>query len=236
MKRKIIFGSYEREYDLTREETSSLKLTVKPDLKIGLVCPLEASEERIEEFLKRKRGWIDKQIDFFKKYQKKKYRKEYVSGESFYFLGKQYQLIVRKGEADRVVLSRDKITVKTAIGKDNPFCVKLLIDMWYKEKSREIFRERFEKMKKRFECEEKIFLRTEVLRKKWGSFRKKTVILNPILIQSSLECIDYVLAHELCHIKYQNHGKEFWKLLNKMYPGWKEVKERLEEEGMKIVA
>src|SRR3989339_1949302 len=129
-KQKITFGKYTREYQLIREKRTTMKLTIKPSLDIILACPLHATDDRIESFLHKKWRWIDKQVDFFGKYKKKIYKKEYVSGESFYFLGKQYQLIVRKSTEDKVMLNVGKLIVETTLGKENKAYIKFLIDIW----------------------------------------------------------------------------------------------------------
>jgi hypothetical protein len=67
------------------------------------------------------------------------------------------------------------------------------------------------------------------MQKRWGScIRGKSIVLNPLLIHASKDCIDYVITHELCHVKYKNHDKRFFKLLNSKYPKWEKVKNKLE--------
>jgi predicted metal-dependent hydrolase len=192
-----------------------------------LSCPIEATEEKIENFLKKKWRWMDEQIAFFKKYQKKVYTKEYVSGESFYYLGRQYKLVVKKSADERVLLSQGKLTVETP-QKTNKMHTKLLVDMWYKERARVIFRERFDELYRIFGYKKKVLLRIAPMKRKWGSFKGRTVTLNPLLIQASKDAIDYVITHELCHVRYKNHHKKFWSFMDEMYPGWEKVKENLE--------
>ena len=65
--------------------------------------------------------------------------------------------------------------------------------------------------------------------KRWGSFVKgDRVVLNPLLIHAPKEAIDYVMTHELCHMKYKNHDAKFYKLLGEKFPNWKKTKEKLE--------
>ncbi len=64
---------------------------------------------------------------------------------------------------------------------------------------------------------------------RWGSCTKDgTIFLNPLLIQVSPRCIEYVIAHELCHLVVHNHGPEFYRLLDRAMPDWRERKRRLE--------
>ncbi len=67
------------------------------------------------------------------------------------------------------------------------------------------------------------------MNKRWGSYlATKKVILNPELIKASSDCIDYVITHELCHVIFRDHTKEYYEYLFKMFPNWKKVKEKLE--------
>lgn len=59
-------------------------------------------------------------------------------------------------------------------------------------------------------------------------FRQGTITLNTGLIRAPKECIDYVVTHELCHLKYHDHSPEFYKLLDSAIPGWEKIKHKLE--------
>lgn len=224
----IVYGTTKRVYDVMRKKRNSLKLTVTPEMDIIVTCPAHVSMGDIESFLKRKWRWLDKQLAFFEKNQKKVYKKEYVSGESFYYLGRQYQLIIKKSDVDSVSLARDQLIVCSTQGSVNRVYTKHLVEMWYKQEAKDIFSERFDLQLKRFGYNKNIFLRIAEMKRKWGSFRGSTVTLHPLLIQAKKEAIDYVITHELCHVRYLNHNKKFWELMDEMYPRWEKMKEELE--------
>lgn len=229
------FGSFVYHYDLIIQERKSMSLTVRPDLSICVKCPQEADEDRIENFLKRKWFWLEKQLSFFKKYQRKVYKKDYVSGEGFFYLGRQYKLKIEGSPEERVVLSRGLLTVFTSKDLRNTSYNKILIGRWYKEKTDKIFRERYELMLEYFKPKEKPKLVIKEMKRRWGSYLKNnTIILNSKLIHSSKECIDYVIAHELCHMNHKNHDKKFYNLLEKKFPNWRKVKEKLEITGIQF--
>jgi predicted metal-dependent hydrolase len=71
-----------------------------------LKCPESAEDERIEKFLRKKWFWLEKQLKFFKKYQTKSYEREYISGESYLYLGRQYKLTIKSGKKDSVVFTK----------------------------------------------------------------------------------------------------------------------------------
>jgi hypothetical protein len=221
------WGKYGFQYFVFREDRKSVSLRVTPRLKIILKCPKEMSDKALNEFLQRKYNWVAKQLDFFKKFQKKS-EKEYISGEAILYLGRQYKLVIKKAKDDRVVLKGGDLVVLStdaANGRHN----KALLDDWYRQRAKEIFAFRLKEMMKKFNYEVEPILLVRKLAKKWGSFTgKKRIYLNTKLIQASRECIDYVIVHELCHFKYCDHGNKFYGLLSSKIANWEKIKDKLE--------
>lgn len=226
---KFVYGTFRCEYKREISSRKTISLTVMPDMSIIVRCPQKVDDTRIEIFLQKKWLWIEKQLHFFKKFQKRAYKKEYISGESFLYLGRQYQLIVKHAKEDRVVLQNGKLLVYTMQSATDGVCTRLLLTKWYRKRSREVFHERYEEMLKKFSYSKPLRLRVKKMPKRWGSYMKgEYIALNPLLIHASKDCIDYVITHELCHMKYKNHDKRFYDLLNAKYPRWEKVKEKLE--------
>ena len=225
----FIYGNYSYTYELIKQNRKTLALTVKPNMQIVVKCPHDVEEERIQKFLQKKWLWMNKQLKFFENIEQKKHEKEYVSGESFYYLGRQYKLIVRRSKEDSVKLLRGVLELRTTqLVRDGEYN-KILLDNWFKNRYEHVFQERFIKMQKRFNYKRMPVLKVRNMSKRWGSFlNKEQIALNPKLIHTPKECIDYVIVHELCHMKYKNHNKNFLKLLEEKYPNWQKVKERLE--------
>jgi hypothetical protein len=223
------YGKYKYDYKLLRLDRKTLSLTVLPDLSIVVRSPLNATIERIEKLLKKKWLWLDEQIKYFKKFQSNGSKKEYVSGESFLYLGRQYKLIVRAAKHDNVALSKGVILCHTTDSAKNRTSTKQKIDRFFADKAKEIFKERYDIVYKKFDYEHQPKLTIKKMDRRWGSFvRGKSIILNPLLIHTSKDCIDYVITHELCHLKHRNHTKVFYKLLAVKFPEWEKVKEKLE--------
>lgn len=226
MKLKIFqYGDYQYQYRLLYQDRRTISLTVQPSLNIIIRCPSGHSKEKIEKFLKRKWYWLEIQIKELKKFQRKTGKKEYVSGESFLYLGRQYRLLIKKSQENNVGLNKGRIVVETDKSKSN----KKLLEDWYQQKAEQIFKERYSEVLKKFDYEFTPKLTLRKMEKRWGSFlAKKKILLNPELIKASKECIDYVITHELCHMKYQNHGNAYYKFLATKCPDWKKIKDKLE--------
>jgi len=230
--KEFIFGTYVYEYEIMRQERSTLSLTVTPECRIILKCPLQADDLRIERFLQRKWFWLEKQLSFFKKYQRKVYEREYISGESYLYLGRQYKLVVNEGDIDFASLAKGRFMVQTTRGVSDNIHNKQIINQWLKEKSCTLFQKRLNEMILRFDYDQKPNLIIREMKKRWGSFiNQEKIILNPKLIHTPKECIDYVITHELCHLEHKNHSTNFFKLLDEKYPKWEKAKEKLEVIG-----
>lgn len=228
-KHTFVYGNHSYEYFLIRQTRRSISLTVDPCLRIVLKCPVDCDQERIQKFLKKKWRWMEKQINYFKKYKKISSDKEFVSGESFLYLGRQYKLSVKKAKEDNISLKYGKLLLLTTEDTCNKRYNKKLLESWYLKRTEEVFNKEYRKVLKDFDYDFEPKLSIRKMSRRWGSFlSSKKIILNPKLIQASKECIDYVITHELCHMKYKNHDKRFYNLLKSKIDNWEEIKEKLE--------
>jgi len=230
MERHIFkYGSFSYHYFIVRQDRKTVSLSVQPSLNIVLRCPKDFSDDKIEKFLKRKWSWLEKQIKYFKKFKTDLGKKEYISGESFLYLGRQYKLLVKKSSENRVILKYGQILLYTTNSVRNKKNNKEILEKWYLDRANIIFTEQYKKVIKNFSYNFEPRLIIRKMNKRWGSFLSdKKIILNPKLIQAPKECIDYVISHELCHMKHKNHDSKFYNLLKSKIKNWEEVKEKLE--------
>lgn len=233
--RDFVYGGLIYRYELVHQDRKTLNLTVMPDLSIFVKTPKHASDHRIEMFLRKKWFWLEKQLMFFGKYQRKVYKREFVSGEGVRYLGKQYQLVVKQGEQDKVALQNGLLVVTTGKKSSTPKYRENLVNQWYKDKIMQVFSDRYKVIMSQFNYKVAPKFSVRDMKRRWGScLDNGKIILNPKLIHVSKDCIDYVITHELCHIKYKNHDKKFFNFLSEKYPGWQKVKENLEITGSLI--
>lgn len=110
--------------------------------------------------------------------------------------------------------------------------IKLIIEKWYKRQAQEIFSTILDNCWSLFEAWGYIkpVFKVRKMRTRWGSMSSQgKMSLNLDLIKMPYKCIEYVIIHELCHLKHHNHGKGFYAALVKRLPDWKELKKILEE-------
>jgi predicted metal-dependent hydrolase len=228
----IKYGTTRIPFQLKYSNRKTLGITVYPDKQVTITAPNGASMQKILEKIGNRAGWISKQIRKFESYQEKLTRRnpEYVSGETFYFKGRKYRLKVQEGSIEEVNLHGKylKVTVQKKSDEEH---IAMLLMKWYRHQAKLIFAERLEKYSYILK-REKIILNNLFVRrleKRWGSCSEnRNIILNLSLIQAPLQCIDYVLVHELCHLKYLNHGPKFYEMLTRYMEGWEKRKNRLQ--------
>jgi predicted metal-dependent hydrolase len=235
VKSRFIFGTKKYDYEIVQSDRKTMSLTVRPNMRIIVRSPHNTSSEKIEKFLQKKWFWLNKTLEQFEKYDFKKFAKEYVSGESIYYLGKQYMIYFVSSSSDLCALTKTRLIVNTKSSIDDKTHNRYLIRKWLNEEVYDILPKRYRKITRKFGMQSAPSLQIKEMSKRWGSFVSvHKIVLNPKLIHTSLDCIDYVIIHELCHVTHPNHGDKFWKLLAKKCKNWLKIKEKLELTGCAI--
>jgi len=228
-KHRFAYENITFDYFLIQEKRKTLAATVYPNQSVVVKAPLEAKAKRIDDFLARKFRWILKQQRYFSTF-KPPSKKQYVSGETFRYLGRSYKMVVRETrDIPHVSLQHGTLTVYSCFPK-NRLVTKKLLEGWYAEKTKKVFRERLEACFEQFDYKELPKLRIRKVKSRWGSYSPKThrILLNQSLIQATKPQIDYVIFHELCHITHHNHSKAFYAFLKTKCPNWEKLKTELE--------
>jgi predicted metal-dependent hydrolase len=214
---------------LLRTARKTLAISVHPDGSLELVAPMDATEEKIAAMVIRRNRWIADQRRNFHAMNATRPGPKYVTGATHRYLGRQYRLKVGVGDCPGVLLKGAFFHVTTQNGE--PAEVTELLNTWFREKAKEQFAKRIDAWaswcKKHRLPEPR--LRILKMLKRWGSAgHDGKILLNPELIHAPSRCIDYVVAHEICHLRHPHHSPQFFRLLSSLMPDWRCVKERLE--------
>jgi len=211
------------------ENRKTISATVFPTQALIVKAPLEADDDRVHDFLRRKFRWILKNQRYFGQF-KGRSEKRYVSGESFRYRGRSYKLLVRKSiQPERVSLQHGTMTVFTRL-PENRARTRTLIEAWYREQAQRVFSHRLLACLGLFDYSTTPRLMIKRMVRRWGSYAYKThkVMLNSELIKAATRYIDYVIIHELCHMSHKKHNGAFYTLLESRIPQWKKLKTELE--------
>lgn len=229
----IIYGDREISYDITYSDRKTLAISVHPDCSVVVKSPINAKPDKIVRRVKNRARWILKQQEYFGQFLPKTPPRQYISGETHLYLGRQYRLKVIKAEIRSVnfKLRESYIRVQTPEPDDRELTQQLL-NSWYRKRAEIKFPERLTIIGDRFKRYglTRPVLQIRTLKKRWGSLTPKgKIILNQDLIRADISSIDYVITHELCHLQHPHHGQQFYEFLALVMPDWQSRKQRLEQ-------
>lgn len=215
---------------LQRTGRRTLAIHVLPDGCLELTAPEDATLDAILAKVEKRSRWIATQRRIFREMNVKPAPRRYVSGATHCYLGRQYRLKIIVGAVESVRLKGAYFEVITA--DENPEAVKELLARWFRNRAKDQFTRRMEEWKpwckKHHLSEPRLQIRR--MPKRWGSAGADgRISLNPELVHASSRCIDYVIAHEICHLKYPGHDRSFYRLLGALLPDWRSLKHKLEQ-------
>ncbi|NIA19261.1 MAG: DUF45 domain-containing protein [Xanthomonadaceae bacterium] len=229
-KRSLVYGRKTIDYSLFYCDRRTMEIAVHPDSTVIVKAPIDSEISLIAKNINKRARWILRQLNYFRQFNPKTPDRCYVNGETHLYLGKQYRLKLTEGSENSVKLARGFFHITTR-GSPTPEIAKKLLNKWYLEKSQIQFKGSMDRCWQKFNSFDsgKPNLSIKRMQKRWGSLSDKgTVTLNTELVRAPKECIDYVVTHELCHLKYHDHSPEFYKLLVSVIPGWEKIKHKLE--------
>ena len=218
--------------ELIQKDIKNLHLAVyPPNGRVRLAAPMDVNEKTLELYVTSKLPWIRMQQRKFAKINRESPR-QYVNRESHYFLGKRY--LLRVNEVDHPFFyTKVEIKTKTYIDlyvKEN-YTTEQKADLMKEWRCSELKRILFElvpKWEKLLGVKSNL-IKVRTMRTKWGSCNtdNKNILFNIELAKKPIECIEYVVVHELLHLIVRNHNDIFTALLNKHIPNWKFIRESL---------
>lgn len=208
------------EIELTRKKIKNIYLRVQSDGNITISAPMRVSETAIESFVKSKADWITVRVSE----AEKRVIREYKDGEDLYFFGVRLELNVIQGSKNRVCCSDGKVILYAKQSADR----ERLLNEWYREKLRERVTERLPEWELITGLKSSCW-QIRNMKTRWGTCNVSTrkIYLNLQLAKLPYECLEYVILHELAHLKVSNHGPQFCAILDSFMPDWKKVKKRL---------
>jgi len=219
-----------------KPSNASRKIIIKvhPDQRVVATVPHNADSKAVQDAMLKRARWIWQNIQVFASQHDYVLPRNYVSGETQFYLGKRYMLkVIKAGSAvanTKLLKGKLEVTVRSG-DEDSQKLVKALLEQWYQYRAKYVFHERLNAMLTKATWVKGIpAFRIMAMKKQWGSCSTKgNLMLNPHLVKAPKECIDYVILHELCHIVEHNHSEKFWRLLTQVMPNWKEVKAKLDD-------
>lgn len=224
------------EYTIERRANRKRTISILIDRRNGVVvrAPSHTSYKFLEDIIKEKASWIAGKLQSIESrgiIQPKKF----ITGEQFHYLGRDYELLVVKSlnGLRGVCLEDAQIVVRIRCNNfqeaDSEYIKKELIK-WYKQQAQIVIGELIDKhafvnglLPDQFKIKN--------LKSSWGNCNRNNLSFNWRLVLAPVELIEYVVVHELCHIKQKNHSKDYWQLVESVLPDCKQRRKALQEIG-----
>lgn len=227
------YGGEEIPFRLVRRDRATLAISVEPDLGVEVVAPRGAALAKVVAKVQKRAPWIQRQLRYFEQFMPRTPERAYLSGETHLYLGRQYRLKVVPHIQQQVKLLRGRLVVQSSRPKQQEQ-TRSLVEAWYRGRAHAAFERRIAACQARFSDPDAFTPRSLIVRhleQRWGSMTARgNLVLNRALIQASVDAIDYVITHELCHLRFPHHGPAFFQLLTRVMPDWERRKQKLERQ------
>lgn len=236
MKLKVQYGTKELVFKVEFKDRDTMSISVEPPNDILVVAPTGTPEEDIKGIVKSRGRWIVQKLFEFRNIEAKRINREFVNGESFMYLGRNYSLQIHVDETlqnnFKVKLFRGKFHVYVKEKSDE--IIKEAMETWYREKTEEQVRKRIKYYQKFLEKKPND-IKVKEQKKRWASCTSKNELLfNWRCGMAKATALDYIVVHEMCHMYYKNHSQEFWDLVASVMSDYESRKEWLRDYGIRM--
>jgi len=235
MKLSTKYGRKTIEFELTYRNRKTLAIQIQPPDLITVISPWGLSEETIKEKVSSKGKWIIKKLLDFKDISCIPFKREFVNGESFMYLGRNYSLNIN---IDKNLL-RPKVKISDGMlqilspTKDQDI-LRVALEKWYKKEAKKIILKRIKFYKTKFSIEPRQ-VKIKQQKKRWGSCTPKgNLLFNWKIVMAPSSVIDYIIVHEMSHLIHKNHSGKFWKLVESVLPDYKDRRKWLKDYGVRM--
>jgi len=219
--------------DIKIEKTDRRKtvsIFIERDGSVRVLAPSATSAEKIEEAVKARQYQIFTKLAKWQELNQGKVNRKFVNGQSFLYFGRNYRLSIVENQDVPLKLTKGYLTLdKNKLDK-----AVAVFKQFYKEKATKKISERLKLIEQKFQ-EKPTSIKVMELQNRWASWTPKHgLIFHWKCAMAPIPVIDYIITHEMVHLKYPNHSPEFWNELDKKMPHYKEHENWLKKNGVKM--
>lgn len=236
---RVTWGATEIPYGIRRSSRrGTVSVGVDPTGSVTVIAPNQTPIERLDRVVRAKAPWIVQKLRRRSDLPPPLPTREFASGETFRYLGRQYRLRIIGGEPRPLSLRRGGLEVSIPAGLDGEHhaaYVRAAMVDWYRRRAADRLRPLAVTWAERIGVHlAGVLVRDQA--KRWGSCdRGGTLRLNWRIVQAPLRLIEYVVAHEVVHVRHADHGREFWATLARVMPDYEVRRARLREIGPALI-
>ena len=232
------------EYNVVKGKRKSICIKVDIEGNVSVIAPLMVSEERVLKFLEEKAHWIIQKQDEMNKIYNKKIQRNFKSGSTFMYLGKEYPVhIINDKSYKNIRVSFSGKTLKSPYdcqhfiiytNTDDEDIMKKAMEQWYRERTMEIVTKKIKKYENCFK-DKVTQIRVKEQKRRWASCTEKNAILfNWRCSMAREDVVEYIVVHEMCHFEHRDHSKNFWNRVESIMPDYIEKHEYLKINGINM--
>jgi predicted metal-dependent hydrolase len=238
---QIIFGNKKIKFDIKRgRRKKTLGLEVRPDSSVVVLSPYFLDKDKIKTIVLKRASWIVQKQENVRLLNIEQLSREFVSGESFPYLGREYRLkVIRTAGEDSICkLAGGRLYVEInskLSGQSAARVVRGRLSEWYLKCATDKINDRVYRYSKLIgRVPKRIIIKDQ--KKRWGSCSHAGVLrFNWRIIMAPISVLDYVIVHELCHLHDQNHSPEFWQRVSSIIPDYKNRREWLKAGNISFI-
>lgn len=232
---KIEYGTETIEFSVVYRKRKTIEIGVEPPNIVSVVAPEGMEEDIIQKHVKIKANWIVKKLYEIRTIQSRQLDREYINGESFMYMGRNYSLrIVEDKTIKRAMtkLYQGKFIIATPTRDE--IKLKESMERWYRQKAYDKVIERVTYYQKYFSIKPSD-IKVKEQKKRWASCTSKGELLfNWRCAMAPSFALDYIVVHEMSHLIHMDHSKEFWHLVGRIMPDYEKRREWLKNYGVKM--
>ena len=209
----------------------TVAVTVDPGGRIMVAAPVPVATTRLDAIVTRKAAWIVQRLRRAEGHGPTPAPREFVSGESVLYLGRHYRLKVQAGETGVARLRGGWLHVPAPVGAQQAAHVRAALVSWLRGHAAERLPERVEAWRAKAGVSPSRVVVADQ-RKRWGSCdHRGTIRLNWRIVQAPMRLVDYVVVHELVHLRHRGHGRDYWQAVGRVMPDYERRREDLRRRG-----
>ena len=232
----VTWGETKLAYNIRRSSRrkKTVAVTVGPDGDVLIVAPPHLSTDELDGIVSRKAEWIVRRLRNTEAHGIPLSAREFVSGESILYLGRHYRLKVHPEEGGEGKLRGGWLHVCAPAGPQQRAQAREAVIAWFRRHASERLPERVEAWRSKVGVPMPPVIVSDQ-QKRWGSCdRSGTIRLNWRIIQAPMRLVDYVVVHELVHLRHRGHDRENWQALGRVMPDYERRREDLMQRGTNL--
>lgn len=219
-------------YKIILSRRRTISIIVSPDKGVIVKAPYRTPADAIKRFVAEKSGWINKTLEGFNTLKRIDSTEGYHDGDSILLFGRYHRLKLLQAKEYYVRLSDNNSIEAGYAGSNDPVLIRAMLEKWFRFIAQKRLTLKFSELLTKYSdyAFKPSAFSVRYMKKRWGSCSSRgKIAISYDLIRLDEVYAEYVIIHELCHLRHHNHSAEYYKLLSEVYPGWKALRTELQK-------